>query len=76
MFCEFRAGCLFCQTSFLVSVPLPDSASCLPDGSLFNCNCPKCGALRGGLVPNFEPHSLVAVRSTDSIEGRLLSPLL
>ena len=30
MFCEFRAGCLFCQTSFLVSVPLPDSASCLP----------------------------------------------
>jgi len=76
MFCEFRSGCLHCQTAFLVSLPLPGSTSSLPDASFFNYKCPKCGGPNGGLVPNFEPHSLVAVRSTDSIEGRLSSPLL
>jgi hypothetical protein len=72
MFCEFPTTCLNCGTSFVVSAPMPNSVTALPDGSSFDCKCPKCGASRGGLVPNFEPHSLIDVRSADSVEGRLI----
>jgi hypothetical protein len=71
MFAEFPTACLFCKASFLVSCQLPEAATTVPDGAYFDCTCPKCGEARTGMVPNFEPISLVAVRSSDSIEGRL-----
>ena len=71
MFCEFPRNCLSCGVPFVVSIPVPDSTGGLPDGSLWQCKCPKCGASRFGSVPKFDPRSLVAVRSSDSVEGRL-----
>ena len=71
MFCEFPRHCLNCGAALVISIPVPDSTRSLPDGSFFKCECLKCGASRSGSVPKFDPRSLVAVRSSDSVEGRL-----
>jgi hypothetical protein len=71
MFCEFSTSCVFCGTTFVVSAALPNSLTAVPDGSFYNCACPKCGLARAGLVPHFDPHRVVDVRSLDSVEGSL-----
>ena len=72
MFCEFPTACRVCGTSFLACIPLPVSATAVPDGTSFLCQCPKCGASSGGMIPNFEPHSLVDVCSPDSVKGKII----
>lgn len=74
MFCEFPSACLICGASFVVSIDVPDSLGQNLDGRSFGCKCPKCGAGRGGLVPNFTPLAWRAIRSPDIIEGNVERP--
>ena len=72
MFCEFETACLWCGTSFLVSVAEPDSTNESKTSGDFRYRCPKCGRTEIKALSIYKPY-LCADRSPDSVEANCLA---